>query len=416
VTDPEPHRAGASPLETQVGIVGAGPAGSTLAALLAHRGIQVVLIEQDVFPRDKLCGEFLSGEAESALEISGCRSTFLEAGPARISHARFTAASGADLQLQLPSPSYGISRYRLDAILLSQARACGAHVHDGTTVTRVETKADGSPAQRLRTRRVASPSEVPTTIACDLVALAQGRQSALDHGLDGGPADGLKNEVEREARKGQGAFVALKLHHRPRAGRAGRRLIEELTNTVEIHTFAGGYCGVSFVEDGVVNVCMLVRKSWLRQLATPRWPQICEAISACQLLFARRYEGLDPLADEVQTVARVSVTARRRQRPGCVFLGDACGMIAPLCGDGQAMAMEAAALLSPLAARALESPQELQALPRHWEQVWSRSFGRRLRIGRALQSLLLEPRRADLGLRLARRLPGLVARLARRTR
>lgn len=414
--DPETHRTGASLIGTQVGIVGAGPAGSTLAALLAHQGIQVVLIEQDVFPRDKLCGEFLSGEAERILEISGCRSTFLEAGPARISHGRFTAASGADLRLLLPSPSYGISRYRLDAILLSQARACGAHVHDGTTVTHVETAAGEFPAQRLRTRRVASPSKVPTTIACDLVALAQGRRSALDHGLDGGLPDGLKKEMEREAEKGQGAFVGLKLHHRPRAGRAGRRLIEELTGTVEIHTFAGGYCGVSFVEDGIVNVCMLVRKSWLSQLATPRWPQICEAIGACQLLFARRYEGLEPLADEVRTVARVSVAARRRQRPGCVFLGDACGMIAPLCGDGQAMAMEAATLLSPLVARALESSEALQALPRHWEQAWNRRFGRRVRIGRALQSVLLGPRRADLGLRLARRLPGLVAGLARRTR
>ncbi|MFZ2492997.1 MAG: FAD-dependent oxidoreductase, partial [Thermoanaerobaculia bacterium] len=45
---------------TGVAIIGAGPAGSTLATLLARRGVEVTLIDRDHFPRDKVCGEFLS--------------------------------------------------------------------------------------------------------------------------------------------------------------------------------------------------------------------------------------------------------------------------------------------------------------------------------------------------------------------
>src|SRR5205823_3664965 len=58
-------------VEVDVAVVGAGPGGSTLAALLAMRGLSVALIDRDTFPRDKLCGEFLSYDALPIVEALG---------------------------------------------------------------------------------------------------------------------------------------------------------------------------------------------------------------------------------------------------------------------------------------------------------------------------------------------------------
>jgi flavin-dependent dehydrogenase len=52
------------PNSTQITIIGGGPAGSAAAILLARQGYDVVLLEKDRFPRHKLCGEFLSLEAQ----------------------------------------------------------------------------------------------------------------------------------------------------------------------------------------------------------------------------------------------------------------------------------------------------------------------------------------------------------------
>src|SRR6266852_771457 len=69
---PTPQSSVLSPQSSaDVAIVGAGPAGSTLAALLARRGVSVALIDRDLFPRDKLCGEFLSYDALPILERFG---------------------------------------------------------------------------------------------------------------------------------------------------------------------------------------------------------------------------------------------------------------------------------------------------------------------------------------------------------
>ena len=378
--------------------------------MLASRGIQATIFDRDIFPRDKLCGEFLSGEVGPVLEQVGCLQALLALEPARIAQGRFTTSSGAELRLPLPMPSYGISRRRLDTLLIDHARRCGVQVLEGMAVAGISTDGPLGPVQ-LDVRRVALdprfPQEAPVASAFhhDVVALAYGRRSPLDH----------HRSDETRHRKQQ--FVGLKLHHRPSSGPAGRRVVAELTDTVEIHTFAGGYVGVSFVEGGTVNVCMLAREAWLKDLGTSQWSQICEAIGRTQPAFARRYEGLEPgVGDAVQAVAQVSFAPQELHSDGCLYLGDASGMIAPLCGNGQTMAMEGAALLAPLLSRALGSHAERRRLSRQWEQAWRRRFGVRLRVGRALQGLLLGPRAATLGLRLARRAPRLVSRLARATR
>src|SRR5947209_15082572 len=106
-----------------VAIVGAGPAGSTVAALLARRGASVALIDRDHFRRDKLCGEFLSYDALPVLERFG-----IDLGQApKIDRCRIVGRHRT-YEFEFPHAARGVSRLLLDDLLLRNARTAGAHV------------------------------------------------------------------------------------------------------------------------------------------------------------------------------------------------------------------------------------------------------------------------------------------------
>src|SRR5690349_12707324 len=109
-------------------IIGAGIAGSSAALALARAGRKVVLIERDTFPRDKLCGEFLSTEVLGELCALGVEDRARAAGPAEITRARFTSSSVRSLELDLGGTALGLSRRALDALLFDVAARAGATV------------------------------------------------------------------------------------------------------------------------------------------------------------------------------------------------------------------------------------------------------------------------------------------------
>ncbi|HET7710898.1 MAG TPA: FAD-dependent oxidoreductase, partial [Thermoanaerobaculia bacterium] len=115
-------------------IIGAGPAGSTLAALLASRGASVALVDRDEFPRDKLCGEFVSYDALPILEMLGVSDRL--APGARIRRCRIVTSRS--YEFELPSAAVGISRMRFDDLLLRTAIDRGATAYTGWTASRLE--------------------------------------------------------------------------------------------------------------------------------------------------------------------------------------------------------------------------------------------------------------------------------------
>src|SRR5688500_15017301 len=111
-----------------VTIIGAGPAGSTAAILLARRGWDITLVEQHKFPRDKVCGECLSALGIEVLERHGLTRTLRKRGPVRLTRTTLVATDGTEATVDLPKPMWGLSRLVLDAALAEQAVREGARM------------------------------------------------------------------------------------------------------------------------------------------------------------------------------------------------------------------------------------------------------------------------------------------------
>ncbi|HEY1629235.1 MAG TPA: FAD-dependent monooxygenase, partial [Tepidisphaeraceae bacterium] len=124
-------------------VIGAGPAGSIAALLLARAGINVTLIEQHRFPRDKVCGECLSALAIDVLRRLRLSDELLKQAPAILNRAILFAMDGARAEVELPQPMWGISRLILDQYLLDAARKAGARIlqparYEGTHIRDLE--------------------------------------------------------------------------------------------------------------------------------------------------------------------------------------------------------------------------------------------------------------------------------------
>ncbi|MEK7858604.1 MAG: FAD-dependent oxidoreductase [Elusimicrobiota bacterium] len=384
----------------EIAVIGGGIAGSALAALLARSGRDVLLLEKDRFPRHKLCGEFLSAESQGLLRRVGCLDEVLALRPARITQGRFFAPSGRDAVFDLGGTALGVSRWSLDALLFRHARSSGASAQEGARVARLE---DVSGASRLS---VEWDDGRRSTVEARLVVGAYGRRSPLDA------------QLARAFLSGPACALGLKRHHRPADTEGGRRLLRELEGRVEIHLFKDGYCGLSFVEGGLVNVCLLLEKSLLRSLSAPRWDEVCAAMRARSASLHERLAALVPAEEGFHAVAGLGFSPKGTSQGRVIFIGDAAGMIAPLCGDGQAMALESAVRLADSIAAC---PARLEAasiakLCGGWDEAWEKLFSKRLRRGRILQAALVRAPAAEAAARLVSRLPRLGSALVRATR
>ena len=177
-----PFRFGSLLWKVDVAIIGAGPAGSTLAALLAARGVSVALIDRDAFPRDKLCGEFLSYDALP--DPRAPRRPERSTPPARRTIAALPRRRRArTYEFALPHAARGVSRMLLDDLLRADGRAGASGAETATrrrlrstTASRARSACDrrrvgtlgtirpaARPRVRPRPRRIATSASSGTT-------------------------------------------------------------------------------------------------------------------------------------------------------------------------------------------------------------------------------------------------------------
>src|SRR5262245_9260618 len=122
-------------------VIGAGPAGSTVSTLLARVGLRALLLEKSRFPREKLCGEFISPECLNVFDRLGVRERMFGAGAEIINQWTLFAPDGRSVRVPMEwiadgyNHAIGVSRAQMDLILLDNARAAGVDAREGFHVS-----------------------------------------------------------------------------------------------------------------------------------------------------------------------------------------------------------------------------------------------------------------------------------------
>jgi len=229
-------------------IAGAGPAGSALAILLARRGLKVLLLEKSRFPRQKLCGEFLSPECWWSFERLGLSELIARTGGTEIRGACIVSPAGELVLADFPPLSagerggLGLSRFRLDHMLLEAAKAAGAEVIEGSKVTRVVRQAGAIRG----VEGVVRGSGTPQVFLAKIIVAADGRHSVIARELQALPP-------RRPAKR---VLVAFGAHFTQVQGSDDR---------VELFLYPGGYGGLVRIEEGMTNLCFITEASVVRR-------------------------------------------------------------------------------------------------------------------------------------------------------
>ncbi len=363
-------------------IIGAGLAGCSAAIQLASSGIRVLLLEQSRYPVHKLCGEFLSVEVMETFDRLGILESVRKAGASSIRQAYLTTKSGQSFHHVLPGTALGLSRYKLDLILFERSAALGADCRDGVVVKSVS----GSLAE--------GGFEVTTTqgtFTARMVLGAYGKKSAL------GTMAGTAGTVGTPARS---PFVAFKAHY------TGL----DIPNMIELHAFEGGYCGLSAIESGQVNLC------WIGHDRILQGDRALPPALYTNPVLADRLSKMTRVQSSLNGLSQISLDIKPKFVRDICQIGDTAGMITPLCGDGMAMALRSAELAVPLAVGFLKGELSESQFKRGYESAWNREFWLRLRVGKLMHQAFIQPSLADVGVGLCDRLPALGAWIIQSTR
>ncbi|MBD3922117.1 FAD-dependent monooxygenase [Paenibacillus sp. PR3] len=430
-------------------VIGAGIAGASTACAMAARGWNTLLLDRHSFPRHKVCGEFLSPESARSLTSLGLAHV-LEGQtppPEPIERIRLAAAFGKPLELRLQTPAQSISRYALDYALQQEADRRGAVVRTGVTVRGMARIADGWRVS-IRSREHGETELMARVVigAWGRNAPAEWMEAGVELPLTNDAVEALGGDGESDRlRVGAGAFRRGGLSRQDKQpsdvqadwrgkvsggsgneggggnGR-GKRLLGVRTllsgvpaePVVELFFFRGGYLGLVPAGDGTANAAALVTPEAFTA-AGQSAAAVLDAAAQQVPALARRLRDAQPVAGT--TAATPVVLTREPRAWGIVpHVGDAASVIPPLCGDGMAMGLHAAALCAPLADQYLRSSISLQEWRMAYTGALQRDFAGPLRWGLRLQAGLGSRALSGVLLGLGRLVPSMAYRLVEATR
>ncbi len=368
-------------------VVGGGPAGSTLAALLRRAGHSVALCDAARFPRHKICGEYVPPAALSTFAGLGVLEEILSLGPRRHVGMAVISPDGTKVLGRYGGAARGLSlrRHDLDRVLLEGARRSGVLTLEGARVAGF--------ARQPRGGFEVTAGRAGVLRARVLVG-ADGRNSFVARRL------GLRRSEPR---------------HRKWAVMAHCRGVEVPDDHGEMFVTPYGYCGVNPLPGGLANVCIVVDHDGMRRSAGGmRLAAFFRDRVASHPMTRGRMARAEIVAGPWAT-GPLACRSARSVDDGVLLVGDAAGFYDPFTGEGIGMALRGAELAAEVLGGALRRGEVGRRALGPYEIERRRVFGARLRLDRLLQALLEHPRLTDWVARRLRRDPALADLLARVT-
>lgn len=359
-------------------IIGGGLAGLAGALHLSKKGLKVVLIEKNTYPKHKVCGEYISNEILPYLLWLDIDVSKLH--PASISKFEFTAQNGKTAKTRLPLGGFGVSRYELDHFLFQKA------VENGCTIV-TETVTDISFENDIFT--ITTSEEM---LSAKIVLGAYGKRSNIDQVLS------------RDFISKKSPWLAVKGHY------SGN--FDE--NLVALYNFQGGYCGVSKVENGIINICYLADFETFKKYKNIEEYQKSVLYKNNKLKAV--FENSTSLFEKPITISQISFDKKEPVENHILMIGDTAGLIHPMCGNGMAMAIHSAKIASELVLDfyygKIESRNELE---KKYIQEWKKHFSKRLFFGCLLAKALTHKNFTHVMTTIAASIPSLLSVIIKQT-
>tara|TARA_R110002072_G_scaffold118631_1_gene250819 strand:- start:243681 stop:244811 length:1131 start_codon:yes stop_codon:yes gene_type:complete len=359
-------------------IVGGGLAGLASALHLSRSKLKLLLIEKEEYPHHKVCGEYVSNEILSylnSLEIDP-----LENGAKRIDKFIISNRAGDELKTELPLGGFGISRYTLDHLMYKKLKERMNVFHD--SVTSISYSNDNF--QVITNNKSCYTAKV--------VVGAFGKRSNLD------------KFMQREFIETPSPWLAVKSHY----------TYEFPDDTVALHNFDGGYCGLSKTETNAVNACYLTTYDSFKRFGNI--PDFENNVLTKNKHLDHFFSNSIPLFEKPLSISQVSFNQKQPIKDHVFMIGDSAGLIHPLCGNGMAMAIHSAKIFSEICINHFNSEKlNRSAMEEEYVNRWNATFSKRLKAGRVIQNLLLRPMASSVGFSIAKMFPSIVPRVIKQT-
>jgi flavin-dependent dehydrogenase len=366
-----------------VAIVGGGLAGLALSIQCAQQGYKTIVFEKEKYPFHKVCGEYISFESWNFLEELGVPLSQMNL-PA-IRRLLVTAPNGRELEHDLPLGGFGISRYKLDAELARIAWEKGVEVLQDTKVTDINFVDEMFNVQCSM-----------LNVESKIVAGTFGKRSNLD-------IKWKRKFVLQKANK-LNNYIGVKYHIK--------------TNwpgdLIALHNFKNGYCGISQVENSQYCLCYLTTAKNLEKSgnSVPQMEKqiLCQNPHLKQIFSTARMVYETPI-----TISQISFERKTQVHDHVLMIGDAAGMITPLCGNGMSMALHGSKIAFKQIHLYLQNKITRGQMERQYTLAWQKQFGKRLKTGRIIQTFFGSTFLSNLLISVFKPFPSLTSKLISQT-
>jgi flavin-dependent dehydrogenase len=345
-------------VQTDVLVIGGGPAGSSASIALAERGHKVVQLEKSRHPRFHIGESLLPanlplferlgvGEQMKAIGMRKFGAEFVSPWHGGRGET-FNFDEGWNKSLPF---AYQVRRSEFDEILIRRSAQVGTQVLEGCRAREVEFLPEGHP-QGMRIR-VLAENEDGTSVSwlARYLIDASGRDTLLG------------NRLEIKQRNSKHNSAALYGHFKG----AERYQDEKRAGNISIYWFEHGWFWLIPLADGITSIGAVVWPYYLKSRTIPVREFFLQTIALCPSL-AQRLANAE-LVSQVEATGNYSYSCTRSYGPGYLLVGDAFTFIDPMFSSGVLMAMVNGAAAAEALDTCLRKPQQAAAALREFDRV-----------------------------------------------
>ncbi len=364
-------------------IIGGGLAGLSLSIQLAKAGHSVILFEKEKYPYHKVCGEYISLESSDFIEKLGLPVSQMNLPV--IKKLLVSSPNGKKIESPLDMGGFGMSRYTLDNALYKIALANGVTVLEQTKVSDVVFKDD-----------MFFISAGNLKVQAKIVAGTFGKKSNLDVKFS---RDFIKEKPNK-----LNNYIGVKYHVKS----------NEPVDTIALHNFKDGYCGISKIEDEKYCLCYLTTAANLKT-NNNSIAQMEKNMLQKNPFLQKIFSQSTFLYNEPVIISQISFNKKTQIEDHVLMIGDAAGMITPLCGNGMSMALHGSKIAYVEISNFLQNKITRREMEYNYINKWNKQFSSRLKNGRLIQRFFGKVWLTNLFITTLKHFPFLISRFIKST-